>query len=76
MTVKDRIDAIGHVLRFVTPTVIAVFGWISVTYLSSIDRKFEQIDNKFDTFIQSYHIIDKRVDRLEYKVYGTLQKGE
>lgn len=49
---------------------LAVFGYISITYLSSINRRFEKIDDKFDTFINTYRLIDKRVDRLEYTVFG------
>lgn len=70
MMTKEKIDTLGAMFRFVTPILIAIVGFFTVNYLGDISRKFDKIENKFDTFLQSYHIIDKRVDQLEYKVFG------
>ncbi len=67
---KTGIQFIGEILRFVTPVLIGVFGYISITYLSSIDKRFERIDSQFSAFMLSYHAMDKRIDRLEYKIFN------
>lgn len=67
---RDRIDLLGSIFRFITPMLIAICGWFTINYLSDISKKFDKIENKFDTFLASYHEIDKRVDKLEYKVFG------
>ena len=76
MLSKDQINAISEMLRWITPTAIAVFGFISVSYLGSIDKRFEQIDSKFNTFLDSYHAIEKRVNKLEYRVFGQQDGGQ
>lgn len=68
---RDKLDSIGSIFRLLTPLLIGVIGWITITYLSTITKKFETIDSKFDSFIESYHVMDKRIDKLEYKVFGT-----
>lgn len=73
--VFKRMDEFGAIFKFLTPIMLGIFGYISIQYLSSINRRFEIIDQKFDTFISTYHLIDKRVDRLEYKVFGTEKTG-
>lgn len=70
MMTRDRIDLLGSIFRFITPMLIAICGWFTINYLSDISKKFDKIENKFDTFLASYHEIDKRVDKLEYKVFG------
>lgn len=67
---RSRIEEFGSILRFLTPIMLAVIGYTSIQYLAAIDRKFENIDNKFNKFMESYHFMDKRVDRLEYRVFG------
>lgn len=66
---KNKIDEFGSIFRFVTPLLIGVLGWTSVSFLSSIDYNFKSINKKFEVFLESYHAMDKRVDRLEYKVF-------
>lgn len=66
---RSRIDDFGSIFRFLTPIMLCIFGWISIQYLSLINIRFENIDKKFDNFLESYHIIDKRVDILEYEVF-------
>lgn len=68
--VQEKINNIGEILRLITPLLIGIIGWFSISYLSSIDKKFTKIEDKFDNFITSYHLIDKRVDKLEYRVFG------
>lgn len=65
MMTRERVQIIGEMLRWVTPLLIAIVGYVSITYLSSIDRKFQNIDNKFDSFIISYHAMDMRITRME-----------
>lgn len=67
---KEQIDTFGALFRIITPILLGIIGYVSTGYLKSIDGRFESIDAKFNTFIESYHIIDKRVDRLETKVFG------
>lgn len=67
---KERLQIIGEVLRFITPLLIGIIGYVSIAYLSSIDKRFGVVDTKFDSFLVSYHDMDKRVDKLEYKVFG------
>lgn len=67
---KERVEIVGQMLRWITPTMMAVIGFAGVHYLNSIDTKFSSIDQKFNTFIATYHEMDKRVDRLEYKVFS------
>lgn len=67
---KNSIDKFGALFRLVTPLLIAIVGFFSIKYLDSIDKNFDSIKTKFDTFLESYHVMDKRVDRLEYKVFG------
>ena len=67
---RRNIEKIGVSFRFLTPVLIAIVGWFTVQTLNSIDRKFEKVDVKFETFLQSYHSIDKRVDILEYRING------
>lgn len=71
---RDKVDQLGAMFRLITPVMIAIIGFFGVKYLNSIDTRFLSIDNKFDTFISTYHLMDKRVDRLEYKVFGSLEK--
>lgn len=70
MQQRSKIDDFGIIFRFLTPMLIGVLGYISIQYLSSISKKFDSIDLKFDSFLISYHMIDKRLDKLEYKVLG------
>lgn len=63
----SNLEKFGVSFRFLTPVLIAVVGYFTVQTLNSIDNKFEKIDMKFETFIASYHEMDKRVDRLEQK---------
>lgn len=67
---RRNIENIGVSFRFLTPVLIAIVGWFTVQTLNSIDSKFEKVDVKFETFLQSYHSIDKRVDILEYRING------
>lgn len=67
---KERIQEFGEIFRFVTPILIAIVGFVTISYLSSIDAHFKKIDDKFDTFIDTYHIVDKRLDRVETRVFG------
>lgn len=67
--VREKLEEFGTLLRFLTPILIAVIGWISIQYLSAINRKFDNIDYKFETFMQIYHNLDKRVLHLEDKVF-------
>jgi hypothetical protein len=67
---KERIENLGSLFRFLTPLLIAAIGWITINYLSTITKKFEMIDSKFDVFLETYHTMDKRIDKLEYKVFG------
>ena len=71
---RSKIDDFGSIFRFLTPIMLAIFGFISTAYLSSINQRFEKIDEKFNMFIQTYHLIDKRVDRLERKVFGSKER--
>lgn len=68
---RSKIDDFGSIFRFLTPIMLAIFGYISVQYLSLINQRFEKIDGKFDTFIESYRLIDKRIDKLEWRVFGS-----
>jgi len=70
MVVREKIEEFGAIFRFLTPILIGAVGWISIQYLSSIDHKFQNIDDKFGTFLESYHKVDKRLDKLEYKVFN------
>lgn len=74
MMTKEKVDVIGSMFRFITPLLIAICGWFTINYLSSIDSKFDKIETKFDTFVTSYHDMDKRVDKLEYKVFGETEQ--
>ena len=67
---RSKIEDFGAIFRFLTPILITIIGYITLHYLADINKRFEKIDNKFDVFIETYHIIDKRIDRLEYKVFG------
>lgn len=67
---RSKIDEFGAIFRLITPILIGIVGFFSIRYLSSIDQNFQNINNKFDAFIESYHKMDKRVDRLEYRVFG------
>lgn len=69
MIMKERIDNFGSIFRFLTPILIAIIGYVTIQFLSSISLKFDRIDVKFDTFLAKYEALDKRVDKLEYKVY-------
>lgn len=73
ISMREKIEGFASIFRFLTPILIAVLGYISIKYLSSIDDKFNNIDSKFSSFIISYHIMDKRIDRLEYKQFGSIQ---
>lgn len=67
--VKERLEIAGLAFRFLTPILLTIIGFFAIQYLSAIDKKFEKIETKFDTFIASYYDMDKRVDRLEIKVF-------
>ena len=66
---RDKIEEFGSIFRFLTPILITILGWISIQHLSSISHKFDNIDSKFNTFIETYHNLDKRVLHLEDKVF-------
>lgn len=66
---KERLEEFGTIFRFLTPILIGIVGWITIQYLSSINSKFDNIDAKFSSFLESYHAIDKRVDKLEYRIF-------
>ncbi len=70
MTLKEDNIAIGSIFRLITPILIAVLGSISIMYLKSISLKFDKIDAKFDNFTEKYGIVDKRLDRLEYRIFN------
>lgn len=70
MVVREKLEEFGAIFRFLTPILIGIVGWVSIQYLSSIDKKFNNIDDKFGSFIESYHSVDKRINKLEYKVFG------
>lgn len=67
---KERIEVLGEMFRFITPVLIAIVGYVSISYLSSIDRRFENINSKFDSAVISYHLMDKRIEKLEIKVFN------
>ena len=67
---REKLEDFGSIFRFLTRVLIAVVGYISIQYLSSISNKFDNIDSKFSSFLESYHTMDKRVDKLEYKVFN------
>lgn len=69
-TTRNRIENLGVTFRFLTPILIAIVGYFTIQTLGSIDKKFEKVDIKFDMFLESYHEIDKRVDRIEWKMNG------
>lgn len=69
MTIKEKADELGATLRFITPILIAIVGWVTINYLSSIDRHFDKIDEKIDDFLAQYQKMDTRVTKLEYKVF-------
>ncbi len=64
---RKNLENIGVSFRFLTPILIAIIGYFTIQTLNSIDTKFERIDIKFQSFLSSYHEMDKRVDRLEYR---------
>lgn len=69
--VADKQSSVrGEIFRLITPALITILGTISIMYLKSISLKFDQVDTKFDNFLEKYSQIDKRVDRLEYKVFN------
>lgn len=67
---KEKLESFSSIFRLITPILIAAIGWVTITYLSTITKKFEMIDSKFDVFLETYHTMDKRIDKLEYKVFG------
>lgn len=67
---KEQIEKFGEIFRFITPILIAFVGWVTISYLSSIDSHFKKVDDKFDIFIETYHVVDKRLDRVETKLFG------
>lgn len=61
----------------VISVLLTIIGFFCIKYLSSIDDNFKEmkaqfkdVNNKFDAFISSYNLMDKRVDRLEFQVFG------
>lgn len=77
MTTKEYMESNGPVFRLITPVLITILGTISILYLKTISIKFDRIDSKFDTVLESYHTLDKRVDILEYKFFNqNNHKGE
>ena len=72
----QKINDLGVIFRFITPIMLGIIGFVGIKYLDSIDHKFASIDMKFDNFIETYHLIDKRVDKLEYRVFGSIQEAK
>lgn len=70
MLSKDSADGLGKVFRFVTPALILLLGWMLQTFYVSMDRRFERWDTRMDSFIEQNHLLDRRVDKVEYKVFG------
>jgi hypothetical protein len=66
---REKLESFSAIFRLITPVLIAAIGWVTITYLATITKKFEMIDTKFDSFIATYHTMDKRIDKLEYKVF-------
>lgn len=63
------VNNFGTIFRFITPIMIVIFGWIGSAYLNNLDKHFERMDNKFDTFMEKVAKADKRLDKLEYVVF-------
>lgn len=62
-------DSQAPIFKFLTPILIGTIGTITVMYLSFISSNFERMNVKFDSFLDKFSVMDKRVDRLEYRVY-------
>lgn len=67
---REKIEEIGSMLRLITPALIAIIGTMIVVNLGEINKKFDSLNNRFDSFLVAQSSIDKRVLRLEYKIYG------
>lgn len=63
----SNFERFGVSFRLLTPILIGIVGYFTIQTLTSIDKKFEKIDLKFDSFLESYHDMDKRIDHLEYE---------
>lgn len=66
--IKEKIEEVGLTFRFLTPILIGIVGYMTVSLLGEINKKFEKIDVKFDVLIETQNSMDKRVDRLEYRI--------
>lgn len=67
---EDQSSGYGKIFRLITPILILILGWMIQSFYNGMDRRFEKWDTKMDSFILENHLIDRRVDKLEYKVFG------
>lgn len=68
--VENNIERLSITFRFLTPILIGIVGWFIVYYLGNIDKRFAGVDSKLETFVKTYHVVDKRLDRLEVRNFG------
>lgn len=66
---QQKTEIFATLFRSLTMLLIGVIGWISVTYLQSIDSRFQRMDDKFNIFMENQHLIDKRMVRVEDRVF-------
>jgi len=65
----SRLSRFDSFMRGLNTMLLGVLGWVSIQYLSSINQNFKNIEGKFEKFFEMAVKMDKRVDRLEYKVF-------
>lgn len=62
------VNNVGNIFRFITPIMIIVFGWIGQQYFSNLEKHFDKMDIKLDSFTEKLSQEEKRLDKLEYIV--------
>lgn len=71
----------GHIsFEWITPILIGIIGFMIRSYLSSIDKKIEEVSSKLekhmeraekfiDSFNEKHAVLDKRVSIIETKCF-------
>ena len=74
----DKINGIGAMFRFITPTLIIIFGTLCMIIFNGIDTKIEKLDTKickldnhFLNHLSHHNLLEKeyehRITELEVK---------
>lgn len=75
MLSNDRSSGFGKIFRFITPVLILYVAWTGNKFFEFAGEQIRDMKTDIKTFMQTQANTDKRVDRLEWKVFGVRNEG-